>query len=103
MATITWSITSMTILPHVEAYYDFTWQANWKCTATDGITTQEINSSVTFFPSQQGQSYTPYDQLTEAQVVQWVKDSLGPETVAKTESVLTNMLTAQIAPLPWSN
>jgi hypothetical protein len=101
MATITWSINSITILPQVGAYYDFAWQVNWSCAATDGTNTQSISSTVMFYPAQQAESYTPYDQLTEAQVIQWVKDTLGPETVAKTESVLTNMLTAQPAPLPW--
>ena len=102
MVTITWSITSMTILPQVDGYSDFAWQVGWLCSATDGTNTQTMGSGVTFYPAQQTEPYTPYDQLTEAQVIGWVQQALGPETTAKTETVLTNSLTAQVAPLPWA-
>lgn len=102
MATITWSITSITILPQVDQYSDFAWQVGWQCSATDGTNTQTMGSGVTFYPAQQGQPYTPYEQLTEAQVIGWVQAALGPEQTAKTEIVLTNLLTAIPAPLPWA-
>lgn len=98
----TWSITSMVIIPQVDQYSDYAWQVGWACTATDGTNTQTISSSVTFYPAQQGQPYTPYDQLTEAQVIAWVQQALGPEQTANTESVVTSLLTAQQAPLPWA-
>lgn len=103
MATITWSITSMVTIPQVDQYSNYAWQVGWKCTASNGTNSHSIESGVTFYPEQQGQPYTPYDQLTEAQVIQWVKDILGPDKTAKTESVVTSLLTAQPAPLPWSN
>jgi len=102
MTTVTWSITNMVIIPQVDGYSDFAWQVGWSCTASDGVNTQMMGSAITFSPEQQGAPYTPYDQLTEAQVVQWVKEALGAETVAKTESVLINSLTATPAPLPWA-
>lgn len=101
MTTITWSVTNMVIIPQTDQYTDFAWQVGWKCSATDGVNTQEINASTTFFPAQQGEPYTPYDQLTEAQVIQWVQDTLGAEKTAQTESVVTSLLTAMPAPLPW--
>jgi len=101
MATITWAITSITILPQVDGYTDFAWQVSWTCSATDGANIQTGGSGVAFSPEQQKEPYTPYDQLTEAQVVEWVKQELGPDLVAKTEEGLINMLTAQVAPLPW--
>jgi hypothetical protein len=33
-------------------------------------------------------NYTPYDQITQEQAVQWVKDALGTETVTSIESGL---------------
>lgn len=103
MATITWSITNITILPQADGFTDFAWQVSWTCSASEGANTKTMGSGISFSPEQQGGSYTPYDQLTEAQVIEWVKQGLGPDLVAKTEEGLTNMLTAQIAPLPWSN
>lgn len=99
---VTWSITSMVVIPQVDEYAEFAWQVGWQCSATDGTNNQSINSSVVFYPAQQGQPYTPYDQLTEAQVIEWVQQALGPEKTAQTESVVTSLLTAQQAPLPWA-
>lgn len=102
MTTITWSIASITILPQVNGYSDFAWRVSCECSATDGINTQTRSFGLTFPPEQQVEPYTPYDQLTEAQVVGWVKQELGPDLVASTEAALVNMLTAQVAPLPWA-
>lgn len=102
MATVTWSIVSITILPQVEQYSDFAWQVICQCSATDGVNTQSTKFGLTFPPSKQGEGYVPYDQLTEAQVVSWSKQQLGANLVADTESSLVNMLTAQQAPLPWA-
>lgn len=99
---VTWSITSMVVIPQVDEYAEFAWQVSWACSATDGTNTQSINSSVVFYPAQQGQPYTPYDQLTEAQVIEWVQQALGPEKTAQTEAVVTSLLTATPAPLPWA-
>lgn len=33
-------------------------------------------------------AYTPYDEVTEEQAIQWAKDALGPETVTAIESGL---------------
>lgn len=99
---VTWSITSMVVIPQVDEYAEFAWQVGWQCSATDGTNTQSINSSVVFYPAQQGQPYTPYDQLTEAQVIEWVQQALGPEKTAQTEAVVTSLLTATPAPLPWA-
>ena len=101
MATTTWSITSMTVIPQVDQYSEFAWQVGWQCSATDGTDTKSIDSSMVFYPLQQGQPYIPYDQLTEAQVIGWVQAALGPEKTAQTESVAISLLTATPAPLPW--
>jgi hypothetical protein len=98
----TWSIISITVLPQVDGYSDFAWQVEWACTATDGTNTQSITSAVTFSPAQQTDPYTPYDELTEAQVLELVQATLGPEKTAQTEAVVTSALTATPAPLPWA-
>ena len=33
-------------------------------------------------------AYTPYDEVTEEQAIQWAKDALGPEKVTAIESSL---------------
>lgn len=51
------------------------------------------------------QPFTPYADLTESQVIQWVQDGLGPTKVselkAKVDALLAETSTATILPLPW--
>lgn len=53
-----------------------------------------------------GELVTPFEQLTEAQVVQWVKDAMGAETVAAHEANVAAQIEAAKAPkvangVPW--
>lgn len=57
------------------------------------------------FASQPGETYIPYDSLTEADVIGWVQGSLGKDVV---ESSLQSQIDAQKNPVqasgtPWSN
>ena len=54
----------------------------------------------------EGELVTPFEQLTEAQVVGWVKDALGEETVAAHEANVAAQIEAAKAPkvatgMPW--
>ena len=53
-------------------------------------------------------NFTPYDQLTQEQVIGWVKDTLGEEQVASIETGLSNQIEQKLHPadaqgLPWSS
>jgi hypothetical protein len=68
--------------------------------AVDGEFTASTYGTVGY--TEEG-AFTPYSQLTEAEVVGWVKDSLGQETV---EEALAAQIEAQKNPisesgLPW--
>lgn len=50
-----------------------------------------INQPVPYkSPSDPG--FIPFDQLTEAETVQWVQEQLGPEKIAKLQRALQNTL-----------
>ena len=56
------------------------------------------------YTEQQGEQYIPYAQLTESEVVGWVQDSLGKDTV---EEGLAAQIEAQKNPVqesgvPWA-
>jgi myo-inositol-hexaphosphate 3-phosphohydrolase len=56
------------------------------------------------YTEQQGEQYIPYAELTEAEVVGWVQDSLGKDTV---EAGLAAQIEAQKNPVqesgvPWA-
>jgi hypothetical protein len=53
-------------------------------------------------------TFTPYDQLTQDQVVGWVQAALGAEQVIGLQDALTNQIAEKknppvvIPPLPWA-
>jgi len=79
---------------------------HYTASQTDGDFYASTYSTVGF-TEQPGESYIPYDQLTEAQVVEWVKASLGEEGVAAVDAALAANIAEQKAPkkatgTPWS-
>jgi hypothetical protein len=84
----------------------FIFCAHWTASQTDGDFSASTYSTVGF-TEQPGQTLIPYDELTEATVVEWVKASLGEEGVAAVELALANNIAAQKNPpvatgTPWS-
>ena len=74
--------------------------AHWRCDAVDGEHSAGSYGTVGF---ERGSSFTPYESLTEAQVIAWVKDKLD---VAEIEAGLTAQINAKKSPVsetgvPW--
>ena len=71
-------------------------------TATDDTYSASTYGTISY-TQEQGETYIPYDDLTEATVVGWVQTALGKETV---ESSLQNQIDLQKHPVqaagvPW--
>jgi len=106
--TTTWVIEQMTCYPTYESQTDVVFNVAWRANATDGTfyATSYGTVGITYVA---GSPYTPYDQLTQAQVVGWVQDALGAEQVATIEAGLAANIANQANPpvvspaLPWSN
>ena len=104
--TYTWTIDSMSTMPTPEP--DFVVRVIWTLTGTDGTNTASIGGDSTF--SQEGETFTPYANLTEAQVLGWVQDELGEQGAANTQanvegqinSMITPPVSPTVEPLPWS-
>jgi len=99
MTTYLWTISQMDRL----TADGFVVTVHYNVSATDGTYNASIYGTVGY-QEQPGETYTPYDQLTEAQVVGWVQNSLGQATV---EASLQSQIDAQINPVqesgvPWS-
>jgi hypothetical protein len=97
-----WTITNMDRL----TADGFVVTVHWTASQTNGDYTASTYSTVSF-TEQPGQSLIPYDQLTEAQVIEWVKASLGEEGVAAIDTALAANIADQKAPkvaagVPWS-
>jgi hypothetical protein len=79
----------------------FVFTAHYTVSAVDGEYTASTYGTVGY--TQEDKSYTPFADLTKEQVIGWVKDSLGQETV---ETALAAQIEAQKNPvqksgLPW--
>jgi hypothetical protein len=104
--TTVWNVTQMDAYPEVDGHADVVITAYWRLTATDGTYTASMPGAVSFAldPSE---SFTPYPDLTEAQVVGWVQGVYGSAYTASLEASVTEEV-ALLAnppivspPLPW--
>jgi hypothetical protein len=101
----------MYTLPQVEGYDDVVVLAEWAVSGTDGTYSETIGSNTTQFTlSPDDPNFTPYAELTEEQVVGWIKDTLGADSVASYEATIAGSIDAQAnppvtpseQPLPWA-
>lgn len=108
MSTYTWSIKSMSVMPVLEGQTDVVVSAQWNILGEDQGYTYNL-AGWQQFKLEQGEGFVPYNQLTEAQVIQWVKDTLGENGVANMEAAVQGSLNSLINPpvepvitaLPW--
>jgi len=110
--TYLWEVTSMYTLPEVEGQTDVVVLAEWAVSGTDGTYSEKIGSNTTQFTiSADDPDFTPYDELTEEQVIGWIQSVLGPDGVASYEATIAGSIDAQAnppvepsaQPLPWAN
>lgn len=108
-ATHTWIVNNMSVNVQYEGETDVVYFVTWSCSSQElynGVTYATNYFGDTSFRYQPGQQFTPYDQLTQAQVLQWVWDSpevdkLGVE--ALNQAALDQQINPQRVslPLPW--
>jgi hypothetical protein len=105
MTTFTTTITSMYTLPQVEGQTDVVVNALWEVTGVDGEYTASISGN-TQFTLEQGGSFTPYSQLTEAQVIGWIPAEQITSAQQCVQGQIDSMITPPVSPssqaLPWS-
>ena len=81
--------------------------AHWRVSDTDGNASGSVYGTISFPAKDPSDpSFIPYDQLTEAQVLQWVFDAMGADTVAAHEANVAAQIAAQKNPtnaagVPW--
>ena len=76
---------------------------HWRCTEEDGDFSASSYGTVGFTPDPTASDYIAYDSLTEANVLGWVWESVGQDTV---EAALTAKIEADKNPtsgsgVPW--
>ena len=105
--TNTWAVVQMDAYPEEDGETDVVFNVHWTLTGTDGTYSGSVYGSqgVNIDPDA---PFTPYADLTEAQVIGWVQAALGEEQVASYEANVAQQIADQIdppvvtPPLPWA-
>lgn len=110
--TTTWSITRMEVKENYDGLEDVVFTVYYNVQSqSDGINpqTSTYNGNVVLQLPNSSQ-FTPFSSLNEGQVLDWVKDQLGPLQVANIQNSLTREVSYNTdpsgwitPPLPWLN
>jgi len=102
--TFTTTIDSMYTLPQVDGETDVVVNAIWTVFGTDGQVAASIAGN-TQFTLEQGGTFTPYSQLTQAQVIGWIPESAITSAQQCVQGQIDSMITPPVSPantaLPW--
>lgn len=101
-----WIISQLECYPEHEGKQDVVFICHWRRQATDGTHTTDIygSQSITLDPNE---TFIPYANLTEAEVIGWLEAVMGAETLAAQEAALDKQIEEQVSPsvvrpaLPW--
>jgi hypothetical protein len=104
MTTITWDISVLDCLPQSAEGADYVICCHWQCTGVDGAYTGQVYSTTSFSVTE-GTAFTPYADLTQAQVLGWIwangvdKDATEAAVEQQIETQKNPPIVAP--PLPW--
>lgn len=106
MTTFTWTINGLQVMQTPEP--NTVVMSNFTILGDDAGITSSVTYSVNLLPADPN-NFTPFDQITQAQAVQWTQEALGAERVTSMESEVQIQIDAQKipepqpAPLPWAS
>lgn len=101
-----WVISALECYPEKDGHQDVVFTCHWRRQATDGTHKADIYGSQAVTLDAEA-PFTPFEQLTEAQVIGWLEDAMGAETLAAQVTALDQQIENQInppvvrPPLPW--
>jgi hypothetical protein len=109
MNSYTWHINSVNIFPELQGKKDVVVTAKFCVAGTDGQNTATVSGSQDLSLSDSAQ-FVEYKNLTETQIVGWVKEALGESgqytLTAEVDSILKQKATPVVLPisipLPWN-
>lgn len=108
MTTFTWAVTAL-YTETVATEQNYVVIANYTVVGVDGTYNAEL-SNIARFSTASVSPFIPYEDLTEAIVIGWIQDELGPDGVSNIEACIQGQINSQInppvvprnTPLPWA-
>lgn len=107
MITYTWGITELVTYPEYDGYPEVVQAVYWTLTGDDGAGHTATMTGAQGVSLELSGSFTPYEDLTEAQVLSWLMESMTPSGVDYYEAEVAKQIEAQAnppapnPPLPW--
>jgi hypothetical protein len=111
-ATINWRVGVMECYPTYDQNTDVVFTVHWDCTGSETVSGSTYNGRVygaTGVTFHSGSDFTPYEDLTQPQVLGWVWDAMGSGSKENYENSvqaqINNLINPTIVtpPLPWSS
>jgi hypothetical protein len=112
MTTITWQIEQMSCIPQEEGQTDVVISVAWRVNGVDDTSGTPLYATVygtqSIAPYTKGAPFTPYADLTQAQVIGWVQNAMGESQVAAINANIEQQIENQVNPpttnpqLPWT-
>ena len=108
MTTYTWAVTAL-YTETVNDEINYVVIANYTVVGVDDTYSAEL-SNIARFNTASVSPFVPYEDLTEAIVIGWIQDDLGPDGVSNLEACIQGQIDSQInppvtpqnTPLPWA-
>jgi hypothetical protein len=103
--TYTWTVTAMDCYPQEDGNTDVVFTVHWTCSGTDGTYSSSVYSTCAV-PAPSGGAFTPYQDLTQNQVLGWIWANGVDQTA--TEAAVAQQIANQVNPpvvtpaLPWA-
>ena len=104
--TYDWIIEQLAVKPNEGDLSEVVVLVNWRLRATQGSFVADAYGQVSLGPPSPA-SYTPYAELTQEMVVEWVQSELGEESVEAMDASLAGQIERMenppiiTPPLPW--
>lgn len=100
----------MNTVPALDGQTDVVVSAQYKLEGVQDTYSANITAWCQF-TLKQGSGFTPYNELTQDQVIGWAQDTIGASTVTALQRNIQEKIDAQITPppepspqpLPWNN
>ena len=105
MTTFTWTVTAMDCYPVEQGNADVVFNVHWTCSGVQDTYSGSVYSTCSV-PAPTGEQFTPYDQLTQDQVLGWIWANGVDKDVTEeaVQSKINNLINPPVVtpPLPWS-
>jgi hypothetical protein len=108
MTNYIWKITNL-YTQTIDGKEDYVVTALYSVTGFDGTYEASLSSNSANFSTEDVTEFTPYQDLTEEIVINWVKETLGENGIISIEACIQGQIDSQInppqvpvnTPLPW--